>query len=353
MRHLQSAPQRARAPYGAVDGAPRVGLVLGGGGIVGQAYHGAVLAGLEDATGWDPREAEVVVGTSAGAASGAELRAGLSGADMAARRDGTPFSDEGERLLRALGKPPQTRVHDVDVVDHERVRRAFRRVLGEAMLCPGRVPPGVLTSLAMSPGRLSASWLSRQVHWLLGGEAFPDRAFWSCAVDLDTGRRVVFGREDAPAAPVGAAVEASCAIPGVFAPVLIGDGVYVDGGGWSPSNADVLARSGLDLVIVVSPMTAAPGAATDRGDAWMRAACRRMLLAETARLRASGTAVAIVEPDAGDLPCMGRLIGFDVLDETRCADVVGRVRASTAERVAARALPGLGLLHRGDLAAAA
>ena len=43
----------------------RVGLVLGGGGIVGMAYHGAVLAGLEDATGWDPRDAEVVVGTSA------------------------------------------------------------------------------------------------------------------------------------------------------------------------------------------------------------------------------------------------------------------------------------------------
>ncbi|MEA2244478.1 MAG: hypothetical protein QOD24_4034, partial [Solirubrobacteraceae bacterium] len=32
----------------------RTGLVLGGGGIVGQAYHGAVLAGIEVATGWDP-----------------------------------------------------------------------------------------------------------------------------------------------------------------------------------------------------------------------------------------------------------------------------------------------------------
>src|SRR4051812_31924407 len=171
----------------------RVGLVLGGGGIVGQAYHGAVLCALHEGTGWDPRTAEVVVGTSAGSASGAELRAGLSGADMAARRSGAPFSAEGEQLLRSLGPPPQVPVHDIEV-DVERARRAFRRLMASAFFRPGSVRPGVLTSVAMSPGTLSASWLTEQVHWLLGGEAFPTAAFWSVAVALDDGRRVVFGR---------------------------------------------------------------------------------------------------------------------------------------------------------------
>lgn len=328
---MQRAALRTMAPRVGGLGAPRVGLVLGGGGIVGQAYHGGVLAGLHEATGWDPRAAEIVVGTSAGSASGAELRAGLSGADMAARREGSPFSDEGRQLLQELGPPPQTPAPDVEV-DHDRARRAFRRLMARATLHPGSIRPGVLTSIAMSPGRMSAAWLTHQVHWLLGGEDFPHDPFWTVAIDLDHGRRVVFGREDAPEAPVGRAVEASCAIPGVFAPVEIGDGVYVDGGGWSPSNADVLAGRGLDLVVVVSPMTGAPGAVTDHADRFLRSACRRMLTHEVAQVRATGTAVAVIEPDRGDLRAMGKLSGIDVLDEGRCAPVVERVRASTIAR---------------------
>ena len=42
--------------------APRIGLVLGAGGVTGHAYHAGVLDGLCDATGWDPRDAEVIVG---------------------------------------------------------------------------------------------------------------------------------------------------------------------------------------------------------------------------------------------------------------------------------------------------
>ena len=56
----------------------RIGLVLGAGGAVGHAFHAGVLAALADETGWDAREAEVVVGTSAGSVVGALLRAGMS-----------------------------------------------------------------------------------------------------------------------------------------------------------------------------------------------------------------------------------------------------------------------------------
>ncbi|MDQ4040917.1 MAG: patatin-like phospholipase family protein, partial [Actinomycetota bacterium] len=41
-------------------------LVLGGGGILGEAWMSAVLAGLADATGFDARECDAWVGTSAG-----------------------------------------------------------------------------------------------------------------------------------------------------------------------------------------------------------------------------------------------------------------------------------------------
>lgn len=321
----------------------RVGLVLGGGGIVGMAYHGAVLAGLAEGTGWDPRGAEVVVGTSAGAASGAELRAGISAADMAARRGGLPFSRAGERLLRELGPPPQLEPESV-AVDEDRVRAAFRRLLWQATLAPGSVRPGVLVALAMSPGTLSTAWLAALGDWLEGGTDWPERPFWACAVDLDRGTRVVFGRAGAPAATPGQAVAASCAIPGVNAPVPIGGRLYLDGGGWSPTNADVLAGHGLDLVVVVAPMSARPGAARHPRDAGLRAGCRAMLLDEVRRLRGEGTAVAVVEPDAGDLDAMGTLTGIDVLDDGRCDAVVRRVRVSTVRSIMAGEHPELGAL---------
>ena len=52
-------------------------LVLGGGGILGEAWMGALLAGLQDAAGFDPRECEGYVGTSAGSIVAAALTAGV------------------------------------------------------------------------------------------------------------------------------------------------------------------------------------------------------------------------------------------------------------------------------------
>src|SRR5438270_6543293 len=53
-------------------------LVLGGGGVLGEAWMMGVLAGIEDATGFDLRECEYFVGTSAGAIVSAHLTAGHS-----------------------------------------------------------------------------------------------------------------------------------------------------------------------------------------------------------------------------------------------------------------------------------
>jgi predicted acylesterase/phospholipase RssA len=85
-------------------------------------------------------------------------------------------------------------------------------------------------------------------------------------VRLGSGRRVVFGRDADVTAAVPEAVAASCAIPGYFVPVRIGEFRYVDGGVHSPTNADVLAGQGLDLVIVSSAMSAAREAACSYRD---------------------------------------------------------------------------------------
>ena len=53
-------------------------LVLGGGGVLGEAWMMGVLAGIEDGAGFDLRECESFVGTSAGAIVAAHLVAGNS-----------------------------------------------------------------------------------------------------------------------------------------------------------------------------------------------------------------------------------------------------------------------------------
>jgi NTE family protein len=62
----------------------RVGLVLGAGGVVGQAYQSGVPAALEHNCGFDARTVKVIVGTSAGAVTGMLVRLGVSPQNLAA-----------------------------------------------------------------------------------------------------------------------------------------------------------------------------------------------------------------------------------------------------------------------------
>src|SRR5256714_7886947 len=69
----------------------RLGLILGGGGIVGIGWETAVLAGLQEACDFEAASSAVVVGTSAGSAVGAivALRKNLSEVAADLRQDRT------------------------------------------------------------------------------------------------------------------------------------------------------------------------------------------------------------------------------------------------------------------------
>ena len=78
----------------------RVGVVLGGGGVVGQAYHSAVLAVLQHDFGFDARSADMIVGTSAGSITGTLLRLGVFPEDLAAWTVKAPLSGDDGVLRR-------------------------------------------------------------------------------------------------------------------------------------------------------------------------------------------------------------------------------------------------------------
>jgi NTE family protein len=70
--------------------------------------------------------------------------------------------------------------------------------------------------------------------------------FYAVATNIQTGEEAVFGRGN-----TGRAVRASCSIPGIFNPVVIGGKAHVDGGVVSPVAIDVARRYGADVIIAV------------------------------------------------------------------------------------------------------
>jgi NTE family protein len=218
--------------------------VLGGGGITGAAYEMAALMSLRLATGWDPNESEVVVGTSGGAFVTSLVRSdALSLDSLVLPHD--ERADVAERIRR----------HVYVRNDGIKVRHWVRHGI-----VPGLRDPG-LTLFLGSPAPYHAGGLTDWVKSHVGdeaGEAWPSKPTAVVAFDLATRRRVVFGSQSAPDVGLAHAVAASSAIPLLFCPYPVEDRLYVDGGIVSGTHADVVmgAERPLDLVLVLAPMAA-------------------------------------------------------------------------------------------------
>ena len=280
-----------------------VGIVLGAGGFVGGAWLTGALMALEDLTGWSPRRADHLVGTSAGAMIAAMVAGGAPAADV-------PDLFYGDGLKPLRQHPEQAaRPRGATI----RWRDGWQPALGSPGLAwdvirnPGRVPAGVAMAAILPRGFVDTEPVKEMVRRVVPEGWAPHPKLWVVACDLDTGNRVPFGAEGAPVPDLADAVAASCAIPGFYSPVAIDGRFYVDGGCWSTSNLDMLTHAGLDLVICFNPTSSA---VVD--DPWherlrnvYRAAAGRRLDKEARLVRQSGTEVALVQPDREDILAMG------------------------------------------------
>lgn len=308
--------------------APRVGLVLGAGGVAGGAFHAGVLAALEEATGWGPRHARIVVGTSAGSVTGASLRAGLSATDMLARAEDRPLSAAGARVLRnvrtpgPIGRRPPSRQGNLPSQVVTTMARAAARPLS--------VRPWALLASLLPEGTVSTGLISNSIDGMFPRDRWPAEALWVCAVHQSDGRRIVFGR-DAARPPLANAVAASCAIPAFFNPATIDGEAYIDGGVHSPTNADVLRSSAddLDLVLVSSPMSISGRRLSLGTDQAVRRWSGSLLDAEAVRLRRRGLHVLAFQPTADDAAVMG----LNAMDPSRRAPIARQARESTLRRL--------------------
>jgi NTE family protein len=311
---------------------PGVVLVLGAGGMVGQAFHAGVLTALGDELGWDARDADLLVGTSAGSIVAAMLRAGMPADDIVRWGCDLPLSAEGAAIVERTGSAPAVRplrrLASRDIASPALLRRAARS--------PWAVTPGALAAALLPEGRVPTEDLAAPIAELVG-PAWPDAPTWIVAVELDTGRRTVFGRDGEPMPTPADALRASCAIPALFEPAVIDGARYVDGAVHSSTNADLVTSTPdlPDLVVVSAPMAAprAPSArrvVRPRPQHAIRQLARLALAREVAALRARGVPVVVFRPTPAELA----LMDGDTLDPAKFAPVAASAASSTRRRLA-------------------
>jgi NTE family protein len=208
-------------------------LVLAGGGLAGIAWEMGILRGIEDESAETAHAllaSDVMVGTSAGSAVAAQLGSGLSLDELYQRQiagvsnemdPGVAIDDITELFLNALSDP--------DATTAQKLQR--------------------IGAVARSTGTVSEEVRREVIAQRLPSHEWPDRDLRISAIDIGTGELVAFDRASGVA--LVDAVAASCAVPGAWPPVTIGEHRYMDGGVGSTMNLKLVGDC--DTVVVLVP----------------------------------------------------------------------------------------------------
>jgi NTE family protein len=209
-------------------------LVLAGGGIAGIAWETGILRGIADAfpeTAQALLTSDVLVGTSAGSTVAAQLGSGLSldelyqlqvGAESAELDPGVGIDGVTDLFIDAMLTPNTDKTQKLQKI--------------------GR--------LALETPTVSEAVRREVIAARLPSHEWPQRVLRISAIDVDRGELVSFDRDSG----VGLvdAVAASCAVPGVWPVVTIGERRYMDGGIGSTVNMVLAADCAAAVVLVPS-----------------------------------------------------------------------------------------------------
>jgi NTE family protein len=282
----------------------------------------AVLAGLDESPMFDSLDCHEYIGTSAGSIVAASLVAGIA---------------PGSRLGEIPAQPPLSAQESAQAAG---MNAAFETALGI-----GSAAAAPLVSLALSSSATGGALLRRAIlRKVPAGDrslAQLGRAIelagprWDgrlrvAAVDLESGSRVIFGADGQPEPPVSLAVQASCAIPGVFEPVRFDGRSYVDGGVWSPTNMDTAEATRGESLLCLNPTGSLRPTIGALAGA-MGPVSRGVATAEALALKHRGVHVTTISPDAAS----SAAIGPNLMDPGRREQVIaaglaqGRLLASS------------------------
>jgi NTE family protein len=234
-------------------------LVLGGGGVAGIAWELGVLDALL-AAGVDLTTADRIVGTSAGSAVGAQLRTGESLESLCARQL-VPAEQSAEL----------------------QVESSLDSLIEQFAACFEGAPNALevrrrLGAVALGAPTVEEAARIAVIESRLSSHEWSERELLVTAVDAFTGEFRVFDRYSG--VPLVSAVTASCAVPGIWPPVTIGDTRFIDGGVNSGTNADL--AEGCEVVVIVAPFAGGFGPTVE---------------SEAETLRSTGAIVEVITAD--------------------------------------------------------
>ena len=216
-------------------------LVLAGGGLAGIAWETGILRGIADASPATVEallDVDVMVGTSAGSTVAAQLGSGLGLDALFDRQSAAPskelspnvgIDDITDLFITAMSAP--------NITTAEKLRK--------------------IGAVALSTATVTEAVRRDVIAHRLPSHDWPDRVLRISAIDTASGELVAFDKNSG----VGLvdAVAASCAVPGVWPPVTIGDRRYMDGGVGSSVNMALAHDCDVAVVLVPSgPFTPSP-----------------------------------------------------------------------------------------------
>ena len=217
-----------------------LGLLLGGGGAVGIAWENGVLAGLVDAIGFEPGKSRIIVGTSAGAAVGADMALGKDPHDALA------LDGDAQNPRRSLPRP------DLE-------KGPFAEIIA-LMSSPGARRPETVARIAelvkQAEPVIPEDRFLAMFRRTVGTDEWPDVDFRPTAAACSTGEPVFWTKADG--IPLSRAVASSCAIPGYFPPVFHAGEHYMDGSRGPRYHTRIARDLDLDAALFIGPRIPIP-----------------------------------------------------------------------------------------------
>jgi predicted acylesterase/phospholipase RssA len=238
---------------------PKIGLAVAGGGPIGGMYDLGALRAMDEAIdGLDLTRLDCYVGVSSGAFLAAALANRMGTAEMCrifitGDSDDVQFRPETflrpafiEYMRRAASAPRLAMEWWRDMM----FPRGDSRWSDAIQRFGGLVPTGLFDSAEIE--RFLRDVFTRR------GRSNDFRTLpaplFVVAVELDSGKVVRFGDEGWDDIPISRAVQASAALPGLYAPVEVRGRHFVDGALRRTMNASLVLDRNVDLMIGINPL---------------------------------------------------------------------------------------------------
>jgi NTE family protein len=267
-------------------------LVLGGGGAAGNAWMIGIVAGLAEA-GVDLTElADLVIGTSAGANAAAQVRSGISPAELLAATLAPPPGQPA-----ALPRPPSP-PRAMEAV-FEQMRNISAAASTQLELQRAMAAYALRSDMSFAPE--VAEQRRALVARRLPGPDWSERPMLIVAVNAETGELATFDRQSGVA--LVDAATAAISLPGAGPTHSINGTRYISGGVRSVDNADL--ATGFGTVIVLSPFGGRTGPLPPGQFEGLRRPPGADLASEVEALRRAGSHVEVITPDADSRAAMG------------------------------------------------